>query len=170
MRSDLTWFQYNRVTCCKRASGGGEQQLNRIVPRRDDRNHAEWLSYTVAAAWHRDDRSLDALGLGPLVEVLGKKFDLADGEPDVCDPSFARWLPEVSGKGAEEFGVLVTEAQLKAIADSKRVSGSHKAPPEKHVIIITAPKGWVAPKPAAAPVAPAAPAPVKPAVCPTCGK
>jgi hypothetical protein len=78
--------------------------------------------------------------------------------------------PTRSGKGAEEFGVLVTEAQLKAIADSKRVSGAHKAPPEKHVIIITAPKGWVAPKPAAAPAAPVAPAPVKPAVCPTCGK
>jgi hypothetical protein len=82
--------------------------------------------------------------------------------------------PTRSGKGAEEFAVKVTEAQLKAIADSKRVSGVHKAPPEKHVIIITAPKGWVAPKPAAAPVAPAAPAPqpaapVKEVPCPRCG-
>ncbi len=86
--------------------------------------------------------------------------------------------PTRSGKGAEEFGVLVTEEQLKAIADSKRVSKKHVAPPHKHVIIISAPKGWVAPKPAGAPAAapaeaPAAkpaPAPVKPAKCPTCGK
>jgi hypothetical protein len=88
-----------------------------------------------------------------------------------CEDHGWQWAcPTREGKGAEEFGVQVTEAQLKAIADSKRVSGSHKAPPHAHVIIISAPKGWVAPKPAAAPVAPVAPAPAKPAKCPTCGK
>lgn len=83
--------------------------------------------------------------------------------------------PTRSGKGAEEFGVRVTEEQLKQIADSKRVSGAHNAPPYKHVIIITTPKGWIDPKPAvaAAPAAPAAPkpaAPVAPEVCHACGQ
>jgi hypothetical protein len=78
--------------------------------------------------------------------------------------------PTREGKGAEEFGVLITEAQLFSLADSKRVSKAHIAPAWQHVIIISAPKGWVAPKPAAAPVAPAALAPAKPAVCQACGK
>jgi hypothetical protein len=43
--------------------------------------------------------------------------------------------PTRSGKGKEKFAVKITEEQLKQIADSKRVSGVHNAPPHKHVII-----------------------------------
>ena len=76
--------------------------------------------------------------------------------------------PTRSGKGKEQYGVKVTEEQLKQIADSKRVSGAHVAAPYKHVIIVSAPKGWVAPKTSAVPT-PQPAAPVKPAVCPACG-
>jgi hypothetical protein len=68
--------------------------------------------------------------------------------------------PTRTGKGKEQFGVIVTEAQLKQIADSKRVSKQHKGEPHQHVIIISV-KGAVAP---------AAPAPAaKPVPCPACG-
>ena len=81
--------------------------------------------------------------------------------------------PTRSGKGKEQFGVLISEETLLKLADSKRVSKKHVAPAFKHVIIISAPAGWVAPAPVAAPVATPAPqpvAPVQPAVCPTCGQ
>ena len=103
-------------------------------------------------------------------------YDPIDGWQWAC--------PTRSGKGAEQFGVKIDEKILLALADSKRVSKKHVAPAFKHIIIITAPKGWVAPAPAAQPVAAVAPAPVAaapvapapqpaaPAVeipCPSCG-
>jgi hypothetical protein len=45
--------------------------------------------------------------------------------------------PTRSGKGKEQYGVNVTEEELRKIADSKRVSGVHKAPDYKHCIIVT---------------------------------
>lgn len=64
--------------------------------------------------------------------------------------------PTRSGKGAEAFGVLVDETQLRKIADSKRASRKHIAPEFKHVLIVE----HAARKDAAAktPEAPAAPA------------
>jgi hypothetical protein len=77
-------------------------------------------------------------------------------------------------KYKEEFGVQVTEEQLRAIADSKHVGGVHKAPPHKHVMIITAPKGWVAPKQTVASAASASTASheatAASAVCHACGQ
>jgi hypothetical protein len=85
-----------------------------------------------------------------------------------------QWIcPTRSGKGKEQFGVLINEETLLKLADSKRVSKKHVAPAFKHVIIISAPAGWVAPAPVAAPAVTPAPqpvAPVQPAVCPTCGQ
>jgi len=49
-------------------------------------------------------------------------------------------FPTRSGKGKEQFAVQVTEEQLKAIADSKRVSKQDMGAPYKHLIIISAPK------------------------------
>ena len=77
--------------------------------------------------------------------------------------------PTRSGKGNEQFGVLISEDTLLKLADSKRVSKAHVAPAFKHVIIVSAPKGWVAPVETPAP-APALVAPVKPAPCPACGQ
>ena len=70
--------------------------------------------------------------------------------------------PTRSGKGKEAYAVQVTEEQLRRIADSKRVSGKHKAPEFKHCIIVTwksAPK--TAPAPAPTPVPAPAPAPAR---------
>ncbi len=44
--------------------------------------------------------------------------------------------PTRSGKGAEAFGVKISEANLRKIADSKRVSGKTKTPDFKHTIIV----------------------------------
>ena len=81
--------------------------------------------------------------------------------------------PTRSGKGKEQYGVQVNDATIKALLDSKRVSGKHVAPLWKHAIIITAPKGWVAPSTPAPvapqPVKPQPAAPAKPVPCPACG-
>jgi hypothetical protein len=53
----------------------------------------------------------------------------------------------------EQYAAIVTEADILALADSKRVAGKHVAPPFKHVIIITAPRAAAAPEtPATTPV------------------
>jgi hypothetical protein len=89
----------------------------------------------------------------------------------------AAWDPELgwqwacptrSGKGKEQFGVQVDDATIQKLLDSKRVSKVHVAPLWKHAIIVTAPKGWVAPA-APAPVAPQPVVAAKPVPCPACG-
>jgi hypothetical protein len=81
-----------------------------------------------------------------------------------------QWIcPTRSGKGKEQFGVLISEDTLLKLADSKRVSKKHVAPAFKHVIIVSAPKGWVAPAPAPTPAPAPAPVPVAPVSCPACG-
>ena len=81
-----------------------------------------------------------------------------------------QWIcPTRSGKGKEQFGVLISEDTLLKLADSKRVSKKHVAPAFKHVIIVSAPKGWVAPAPAPTPAPAPAPVPVAPVPCPACG-
>jgi hypothetical protein len=91
-------------------------------------------------------------------------YDPIDGWQWAC--------PTRSGKGAEQFGVKIDEKILLTLADSKRVSKKHVAPAFKHVIIIEAPKGWVAPaaKPAEQPTPVVAAQPVVAATCPTCGQ
>lgn len=91
-------------------------------------------------------------------------YDLIDGWQWAC--------PTRSGKGAEQFGVKIDEKILLTLADSKRVSKKHVAPAFKHVIIVEAPKGWVAPaaKPAEQPAPAVVAQPVVAATCPTCGQ
>lgn len=82
--------------------------------------HAGWARY-----WAKKDKSHITAGYGHMTAAA---WDAVDGWQWAC--------PTRSGKGKEQFGVKVTEAQLKAIADSKRASGEHNAPPFQHVIII----------------------------------
>jgi hypothetical protein len=82
--------------------------------------HAGWARY-----WSKKDKTHITSGYGHMTAAA---WDPVEGWMWAC--------PTRSGKGKEQFGVNVTEAQLKAIADSKRVSGEHNAPPFKHVIII----------------------------------
>lgn len=125
------------------------------------------------SAWHRKWAKWWGKGGG------GYKKDPKHFAEGYGHMTAAAWDPEIgwqwacptrSGKGAEEFGVVVTEAQLRAIADSKRVSKKHVAPEFKHLIIVEAPAGWVAPvAPAPVVAAPVPAAPVKPVPCPACG-
>lgn len=82
--------------------------------------HAGWAKY-----WAKKDKTKIAAGYGHMTAAA---WDPEEGWMWAC--------PTRSGKGKEQFAVNVTEAQLKAIADSKRVSGVHNAPPAKHVIIV----------------------------------
>jgi hypothetical protein len=68
--------------------------------------------------------------------------------------------PTRSGKGAEAYGVKISEANLRKIADSKRVAGKDKLPEYKHTIIVEWPKKVVAPAPVVEPTAKVVVAPV----------
>jgi hypothetical protein len=76
--------------------------------------------------------------------------------------------PTRSGKGAEAYGVKITEADLRKIADSKRVAGKTKTPDYRHTIIVEWPNRKVAPTPVPnTPLpAPVAAVPVAPKVIP----
>jgi len=104
--------------------------------------HSRWAAY-----WSKKDNSHIKNGYGHMTAAA---FDPELGWQWAC--------PTRSGKGKEQFGVIVTEAQLKQIADSKRVSKQHNGAPHQHVIIISAPAVAATPAPA-----------VKPVPCPACG-
>lgn len=106
--------------------------------------HRKWAAY-----WTKKDITHVKDGYG---HMTAASYDPEIGWQWAC--------PTRSGKGKEQFAVRVTEEQLKAIADSKRVSKQHKGEPHEHVIIISV-------KGAAAPAAPAPAA--KPVPCPACG-
>jgi hypothetical protein len=76
--------------------------------------------------------------------------------------------PTRSGKGAEAFGVKITEENLRKIADSKRVAKKDNLPDYKHTIIVEWPNRKKAPAPVAnTPIsAPVAVVPVAPKVIP----
>jgi hypothetical protein len=66
---------------------------------------------------------------------------------DVEEGTWYWACPTRSGRGAEAFGVKISEANLRKIADSKRVSGKTKTPDFKHTIIVEWPGRNVAPVP-----------------------
>lgn len=82
--------------------------------------HKKWQKY-----WAKTDPKHIKQGYG---HMTAAGWDPVEGWQWAC--------PTRSGKGKEQFAVKVTEAQLKEIADSKRVAGKDKALPHKHVIII----------------------------------
>jgi len=82
--------------------------------------HTKWGKY-----WAKKDPKHVKEGYG---HMTAAGWDAVDGWQWAC--------PTRSGKGKEQFAVKVTEAQLKEIADSKRVAGKDKGLPHKHVIII----------------------------------
>ena len=117
--------------------------------------HAKWEKWW----WVKQKQPTRTYG-----HMTAAVYDPIDGWQWAC--------PTRSGKGAEQFGVKIDEKILLTLADSKRVSKKHVAPAFKHVIIIEAPKGWVAPaaKPAEQPAPVVAAQPVVAATCPTCGQ
>lgn len=89
--------------------------------------------------------------------MVAAAWDPEDGWTWAC--------PTRSGKGAEAFGVKISEADLRKIADSKRVAGKDKLPDYRHTIIVEWPKRKAVPPtpvpntPIPAPVAGVLPAP-----------
>jgi hypothetical protein len=76
--------------------------------------------------------------------------------------------PTRSGKGAEAFGVKISEENLRKIADSKRVAKKDNLPDFKHTIIVEWPNRKATPAPVAnTPIsAPVAVVPIAPKVIP----
>jgi hypothetical protein len=82
--------------------------------------HTKWGKY-----WAKKDPKHVKEGYG---HMTAAGWDAVDGWQWCC--------PTRSGKGNEQFAVKVTEAQLKQIADSKRIARKDSGLPHKHVIII----------------------------------
>ena len=90
--------------------------------------HDVWLKYWSKGGkgFAQDPKAMEK-GYGHMTSA---GWDAVDGWQWACPTRDDK-------KPKEKFAVKVTEAQLKQIADSKRVSGSHKAPPHEHVVIVT---------------------------------
>jgi hypothetical protein len=88
--------------------------------------HKRWLKWwgPKGGGWKKDPNHIKK-GYG---HMTAAGWDSVEGWQWAC--------PTRSGKGKEQFAVKVTEAQLKQIADSKRVAGKSKGLPHKHVIIV----------------------------------
>ena len=80
---------------------------------------------------------------------------------DVEEGTWYWACPTRSGKGAEAFGVKISEANLRKIADSKRVAKKDNLPDYRHTIIVEWPGRNVAPVP---PTPVQVPTPVAPVV------
>ena len=113
--------------------------------------HVKWGKW-----WAKTDKAHLRAGYGHMV---ASGFDAEEGV----------WYfacPTRSGKGAEAFGVKISEANLRKIADSKRVAGKDKLPDYRHVIVVEWPNRKAAPNPVSnTPIpAPVATVPVAPKV------
>jgi hypothetical protein len=107
--------------------------------------HVKWERW-----WTKTDPARVRRGYGHMTAAA---WDPEEGWMFAC--------PTRSGKGAEAFGVKISEENLRKIADSKRVSGKTKTPDFKHTIIVEWPGRNVAPVP---PIPVQVPTPVAPVV------
>lgn len=101
--------------------------------------------------WAKTDKAHLRAGYG---HMTAAGFDVEEG-------TWYWACPTRSGKGAEAFGVKISEANLRKIADSKRVSGKTKTPDYRHTIIVEWPGRNVAPVPPTPVQVPTPVAPVK---------
>jgi hypothetical protein len=114
--------------------------------------HGRWVKW-----WTKRDKARIGRGYGHAVAAA---WDPVEGWMLAC--------PTRSGKGAEAYGVALSESDLRMVADSKRVAGKDKLPEYRHAIIVEWPNQKIAPTPAPnTPVpAPVAVVPVAPKVIP----
>lgn len=114
--------------------------------------HVKWGKW-----WAKRDKAHLRAGYGHMVAAA---WDPVEGFMWAC--------PTRSGKGSEAFGLNISEADLRKIADSKRVAGKDKLPEYRHTIIVEWPNRKILPTPAPnTPVpAPVAVVPVAPRVIP----
>lgn len=93
--------------------------------------HIKWGKW-----WAKTDRAHLRRGYGHMVAA---GWDAEEGWQWAC--------PTRSGKGAEAYGLKISEADLRKIADSKRVAGKDKLPDYRHALIIEWPKRAITPAP-----------------------
>jgi hypothetical protein len=83
--------------------------------------HVKWAKY-----WSKKDPAHYRAGYG---HMTAAGYDVEEGTWYWC-------CPTRSGKGAEAYGVKITEENLRKIADSKRAAGKDKLPDFRHTIIV----------------------------------
>ena len=99
------------------AQGGGhrgQQQLHRVVPRRDHQRDTERLADHVRLRRLGVQRRRHLLRAHPRAEVLEGDVDLVDREADLGDEGLARGLAEVGEEGGGELALVLGEQLLEA--------------------------------------------------------
>ena len=98
--------------------------------------HVKWAKY-----WSKKNPAHYRAGYGHMV---ASGYDVEEGTWYFC-------CPTRSGKGAEAYGVKITEENLRKIADSKRAAGKDKLPDFRHTIIVEYARKKTTPVPVLAP-------------------
>jgi hypothetical protein len=128
------------VDSAKRGAGIGVwvQQGPKFYPAGQEVSawHVNWEKY-----WSKKDPAVVRAGYG---HMTAAGFDVEEGTWYWC-------CPTRSGKGAEAYGVKITEENLRKIADSKRAAGKDKLPDFRHTIIVEYARKKTTPAPVLAP-------------------
>jgi hypothetical protein len=129
------------VDSAKRGAGIGVwvQQGPKFYPAGQEVSawHVKWEKY-----WSKKDPAHVQAGYG---HMTAAGYDVEEGTWYWC-------CPTRSGKGAEAYGVKITEENLRKIADSKRAAGKDKLPDFRHTIIVEYARKKTTPVPTPAPV------------------
>ena len=128
------------VDSAKRGAGIGiwVQQGPKFYPAGQEVSawYVKWEKY-----WLKKDPAVVRAGFGHMV---ASGYDVEEGTWYFC-------CPTRSGKGAEAYGVKITEENLRKIADSKRAAGKDKLPDFRHTIIVEYARKKTTPVPVLAP-------------------
>ncbi len=104
VRRDLGWLDEGRVARGDRRAERRHEELEGIVPGRDDQHDAKRLAQDETASGMRDERGRHPLGLGPFAEVLAHVRRVVGDEGDLRAVRLQLGLAEV---GVERGGDVV---------------------------------------------------------------
>ena len=102
------WCQLTRLTndCVARSNGGDhrrQQQLHRIVPRRDDACDAHWFGDHMRRTRLEGQRGGDSIGLHPRAEVGERVVDFAGDVAEFGSPRLEARLAKIGCQRVEQF-------------------------------------------------------------------
>ncbi len=108
-RGDLGGLHHHGVAGGDGAGHGYQEELDRVVPRGDDQDHAEGFGDQTRPGRQGHQRRWHPPGPVPPAQVADHALDLAHDEGEVGDESLERRLAEVGLQGGEELVLVVLE-------------------------------------------------------------
>ena len=111
-RRDLRRLEHHGVASCDGRHQGSEQQLEGVVPRRDDQHNPKWLGHDLRRTRLEGELHLHPLGRTPGVDVLDRRLDLAQHQPDLSCVRLHRGLAEVRGHRPQDRLLLLHQHAL----------------------------------------------------------